>query len=107
MTRTTPRLLLAALTSASLLTVAVPVLAQDETPPTTISAIDRGEATGDVYLEGAALERLDDDEYLFSDGSGVIEPPMNSVSLTQKDWALLFTTKGDYRVDLVRSDFRH
>jgi uncharacterized protein YdeI (BOF family) len=39
---------------------------------TTISRIDAGEVEGRVYLEGAVLEQLDD-EFLFSDGTGVIE----------------------------------
>lgn len=53
--------------------MAVPALAQEEeVAKTTISAIDRGEAQAMVYLEGAALEQLDDDEFLFSDGTGTI-----------------------------------
>lgn len=53
--------------------MAAPALAQEEeVAKTTISAIDRGEAQAMVYLEGAALEQLDDDEFLFSDGTGTI-----------------------------------
>ena len=53
---------------------AAPVAAQaEEVASSTISAIERGEAPAMVFLEGAALERTDDDdEYLFSDGTGVI-----------------------------------
>ena len=55
------------------LCVATPVAAQEEVGKTTISAIERGEAEAAVYLEGAALYRQDDDdEYLFSDGTGVM-----------------------------------
>jgi len=61
---------LATLTVA--LAIAAPVAAQEEVETTTISAIERGEAEATVYLEGAALEQLDDEEYLFSDGTGVI-----------------------------------
>ena len=60
-----------AATMALLITTSA--LAQDEAQPTTISAIDRGEATGLVSLEGSALSQIDDDEYMFSDGTGVIE----------------------------------
>jgi uncharacterized protein YdeI (BOF family) len=53
--------------------MAAPALAQEEeVARTTISAIDRGEAQAMVYLEGAALAQLDDDEFLFSDGTGTI-----------------------------------
>ncbi len=53
--------------------VAAPVAAQEDVAKTTISAIERGEAQGMVFLEGAALEQIDDDEeYLFSDGTGTI-----------------------------------
>jgi|GEM_PF-3714464 len=51
---------------------AVPAVAQEEVATSTISAIERGEAPANVYLLGAALEQVDDDEYLFSDGTGVI-----------------------------------
>ena len=56
------------------LVLAVPALAQEDVEPTTISAIERGEAEAMVYLEGAALEQDpgDDDEFLFSDGTGTI-----------------------------------
>jgi hypothetical protein len=61
------------LVSMAALALAVPAVGQaKELPTTTISAIDRGEAPPMVYLEGAALEQTDDDEYLFSDGTGVI-----------------------------------
>ena len=61
------------LVSALALAPAVPAAAQDEELATsTISAIERGDAQSMVYLEGAALEQTDDDEYLFSDGTGVI-----------------------------------
>jgi len=60
------------LAAAMALLIATSALAQDEAQPTTISAIDRGEVTGLVSLEGSALEQTDDDEYLFSDGTGVI-----------------------------------
>ena len=61
------------LVSALALAPAVPAAAQDEELATsTISAIERGDAQGMVYLEGAALEQTDVDEYLFSDGTGVI-----------------------------------
>ena len=70
MTRVTRTL--AVLTLA--LTAAAPVAAQgEEVAKTTISAIERGEAEAVVYLEGAALEQADDDdEFMFSDGTGVI-----------------------------------
>ena len=64
------------LASSLALVLAAPALAQEEAPaPTTISAIERGEVQGLVYLEGAALgaaEDDDDDEYVFSDGTGTI-----------------------------------
>lgn len=56
--------------------LAVPAVAQEEeVGKTTISAIERGEAESMVYLEGAALyqEAGDDDEYVFSDGTGTIK----------------------------------
>lgn len=69
MTRSLPILGAAALALA----VAAPVAAQAEVAQTTISAIERGEAEAVVYLEGAALYQEDDeDEYLFSDGTGVV-----------------------------------
>lgn len=53
--------------------MAAPALAQEEdVAKTTISAIDRGEAQAMVYLEGAALAQLDEEEFLFSDGTGTI-----------------------------------
>ena len=59
--------------AALALALAVPTVAQGEdVAPTTISAIERGEAEAMAYLEGAALEQTDEDEYLFSDGTGVI-----------------------------------
>lgn len=73
MTPSFHRVLAAGLALALSIAIGAPVLAQDEATPSTISQIDAGEATGTVYLEGAALERTDDDEYLFSDGTGVIE----------------------------------
>jgi hypothetical protein len=64
------------LVSLLALVLAAPTLAQEETlAPTTISAIERGEIQGMVYLEGAALgaaEDDDDEEYVFSDGTGTI-----------------------------------
>jgi uncharacterized protein YdeI (BOF family) len=57
------------------LVLAAPAVAQDEgLAQTTISAIERGEVQGQVYLEGAALGRADDDdaELIFSDGTGTI-----------------------------------
>jgi uncharacterized protein YdeI (BOF family) len=64
------------LASSLALVLAAPALAQDEeVPQTTISAIERGEVQSMVYLEGAALgaaEDADDDEYVFSDGTGTI-----------------------------------
>ncbi len=61
------------LASALILLLALPAVAQEEVNKTTISAIERGEAESMVYLEGAALEQTDDDdEFLFSDGTGVI-----------------------------------
>lgn len=60
--------------SIATLALAVPAVAQEEeVAKSTISAIERGEAESMVYLEGAALEHTeDDDEYLFSDGTGTI-----------------------------------
>ncbi|MEX1296254.1 MAG: NirD/YgiW/YdeI family stress tolerance protein [Candidatus Limnocylindrales bacterium] len=71
MSLTTRALLLSAMT----LLLGAPAAAQEEVATTTISAIDRGETEAMVYLEGAALyqEGGEDDEYLFSDGTGVIE----------------------------------
>ena len=68
------------LTPAMALVLAVPAVAQEEeVATTTISAIERGEAPAMVYLEGAALEQADDDdEYLFSDGTGVIRIDVDS-----------------------------
>ncbi len=57
------------------LVLATPAVAQDEgLAQITISAIERGEVQGQVYLEGAALGRADDDdaELIFSDGTGTI-----------------------------------
>jgi uncharacterized protein YdeI (BOF family) len=51
---------------------AVPAAAQEEVAKTTISAIERGEAEAMVYLEGAALYQADEDEYVFSDGTGSV-----------------------------------
>jgi uncharacterized protein YdeI (BOF family) len=62
-----------ALAATLAVAMAAPALAQEEeVAKTTISAIDRGEAQAMVYLEGAALAQLDDDEFLFSDGTGTI-----------------------------------
>jgi uncharacterized protein YdeI (BOF family) len=69
------RSLLASAVVLTLAVPAVPAVAQEEgVATTTISAIERGEAQGMVYLEGAALERAGDggDEVLFSDGTGTI-----------------------------------
>ena len=68
MTRTVRALLALGLTLA----VAAPVAAHEGAEETTISAIERGEAHDQVYLEGAALEQVDDEELMFSDGTGVI-----------------------------------
>ena len=54
------------------LALALPAAAQEQLEQTTIAAIERGEAEAMVYLEGAALEQTDDDEFLFSDGTGVV-----------------------------------
>jgi uncharacterized protein YdeI (BOF family) len=72
MMRSNHRALAACLAVALSVAIAAPALGQDEAKPTTISKIDAGEVAGVVYLEGAVLERLDDEEYLFSDGTGVI-----------------------------------
>jgi uncharacterized protein YdeI (BOF family) len=62
-----------ALAATLAVAMAAPALAQEEeVAKTTISAIDRGEAQAMVYLEGATLAQLDDDEFLFSDGTGTI-----------------------------------
>jgi uncharacterized protein YdeI (BOF family) len=62
-----------ALAATLAVAMAAPALAQEEeVAKTTISAIDRGEAQAMVYLEGAALAQIDDDEFLFSDGTGTI-----------------------------------
>ena len=62
-----------ALAATLAVAMAAPALAQEEeVVKTTISAIDRGEAQAMVYLEGATLAQLDDDEFLFSDGTGTI-----------------------------------
>lgn len=60
---------------AMVLTLALtaPAAAQGVEPTTTISRIEAGEVQGEVLLEGALLESLDDGSYLFSDGTGVIE----------------------------------
>jgi uncharacterized protein YdeI (BOF family) len=55
------------------LAVAAPVAATDDVEKTTISAIERGEAPAELYLEGAVLDQLDEGGYLFSDGTGVID----------------------------------
>jgi uncharacterized protein YdeI (BOF family) len=68
MSRVVPTLVAAALAVA----MAAPVAAQEEVARTTISAIERGEAETAVYLEGAALYQEEDDEYIFSDGTGAI-----------------------------------
>ena len=62
--------------SVMALVLAAPAVAQEEeVGKTTISAISRGEKEAMVYLEVAALyqDSGDDDEYLFSDGTGTIE----------------------------------
>lgn len=58
---------------STILAVAAPVAATDDVEKTTISAIERGEAPAELYLEGAVLDRLDEGGYLFSDGTGVID----------------------------------
>ena len=68
MSRTVRTVLALAMTLA----LAAPVAAHEDVQETTISAIERGEAQAEVYLEGAALEEVDEEEYLFSDGTGVI-----------------------------------
>ena len=75
-----PRTLRGSFVAALALTLALPVLAQDEAPPTTISSIDRGEASGTVYLEGAALEQIEGERYVFSDGTGVITIDIDTAS---------------------------
>lgn len=61
------------LVSLAAVALAVPAVAQDEeVGKTTISAIERGEAEAMVYLEGAAIYQEDEDEYIFSDGTGSI-----------------------------------
>jgi len=60
--------------------VAAPVAAQEEVARTTISAIERGEAEAMVYLEGAALYREDEDEYVFSDGTGSVKIDVDDAS---------------------------
>lgn len=55
------------------LVAALPVMAQEGASETTISAIDRGEAAADVYLQGAALEQLETGTFVFSDGTGAID----------------------------------
>jgi uncharacterized protein YdeI (BOF family) len=72
MMRSNHRALAACLAVALSVAIAAPALGQDEAMPTTISKIAAGEVAGVVQLEGAVLERLDDEEYLFSDGTGVI-----------------------------------
>ena len=72
MTLLTRRSLALPIAAALSLALAVPALAQQEAPKTTISRIDAGEAVGTVYLEGAALEQIDGEAYLFSDGTGMI-----------------------------------
>lgn len=52
--------------------VATPVAAHDGAEEATISAIERGETHDMVYLEGAALDQIDEGAFLFSDGTGVI-----------------------------------
>ncbi len=76
------------------LALAVPALAQEETPKTTISQIDAGEAIGMVYLEGAALEQAGDTEYLFSDGTGVIAIEIGIDTSTTEAEMPLFTLIG-------------
>jgi uncharacterized protein YdeI (BOF family) len=60
--------------SAMTLLLGAPAAAQEDVATTTISAIERGEAEATVHLEGAALyqEEGEDDEYVFSDGTGTI-----------------------------------
>lgn len=60
--------------SAMTLLLGAPAVAQEDVATTTISAIERGQAEATVYLEGAALyqEEGEDDEYVFSDGTGTI-----------------------------------
>ena len=61
------------LVSIAAVALAAPAVAQEEeVATTTISAIERGEARTMVYLEGAALYQEDEDEYVFSDGTGAI-----------------------------------
>ncbi|MEA2025791.1 MAG: NirD/YgiW/YdeI family stress tolerance protein [Chloroflexota bacterium] len=72
MTLLTRRTLALPVAAALSLALAVPALAQDEAQKTTISRIDAGETIGTVYLEGAALEQVENEAYLFSDGTGVI-----------------------------------
>ena len=67
------RLAAAAAATGLALLLALPAAAQEQ-EPTTISAIERGDAQGEVLLVGATLEQTDDDEeYFFSDGTGTIK----------------------------------
>ena len=77
MKRTPATLVIASLFVAAL---SLPALAQDNPEPTTISVIEREDISGEVYLEGAALEQVDDDEYFFSDGTGTIKLDFDSSS---------------------------
>jgi uncharacterized protein YdeI (BOF family) len=74
MTARSRRLPAAGILIAAVMTmgIATSSLAQEDAGPATISAIERGEVAGQVRLEGSALARLSDEDYMFSDGSGVI-----------------------------------
>ena len=80
MSRVVSSLAAAALAVAVAAPVAAPVAAQEEVAKTTISAIERGEAEAMVYLEGAALYREDEDEYVFSDGTGSVKIDVDDAS---------------------------
>lgn len=108
MTLLTRRSLALPIAAALSLALAVPALAQEEAPKTTISRIDAGEAIGMVYLEGAALEQAGDAEYLYSDGTGVITIDIGTDTLTTEAEVPLFTligvegTVADDEIDVSR-----
>jgi uncharacterized protein YdeI (BOF family) len=59
---------------------AIPALAQDEAQSATVAQVNAGQVTGTVTMDGAALYQVDgdEDEYVFSDGTDVIELDMNT-----------------------------
>jgi uncharacterized protein YdeI (BOF family) len=80
MTRLTRHALSLPLAAALAVALAAPVMGQDAPQETTISQIDSGAVAGLVALEGAALAQVDDEEYLFGDGTGVIKIDINTSS---------------------------